>query len=186
MVGIFFLITNFFVCKYSKIKGAIVVVFVWLLDLQLPMKSEPITTIVVSLNPAQARCTRYNILWWSFPTTCDRSVVFQSTLVSSTNKTQPRYNWNIVESGVKHHTLSLSKIKFSPNPKNVCVERMEGVNGISGWSRVLYVYRFTFIVELNWFIYIICINKNLGNVIEYRNKHYQLYIFIFVIILFCL
>ena len=83
-------------------------------------------------------------------------------------------------------TLSLSKIKFSPNPKNVCVERMEGVNGISGWSRVLYVYRFTFIVELNWFIYIICINKNLGNVIEYRNKHYQLYIFIFVIILFCL
>ena len=87
MVGIFFLITNFFVCKYSKIKGAIVVVFVWLLDLQLPMKSEPITTIVVSLNPAQARCTRYNILWWSFPTTFDRSVVFQSTLVSSTNKT---------------------------------------------------------------------------------------------------
>jgi hypothetical protein len=51
------------------------------------------------------------------------------------------------------NTIALSKIKFSPNPKNVCVEWMEGVNGISGWSRVLYVYRFTFIVELNWFIY---------------------------------
>jgi hypothetical protein len=31
------------------------------LDLQLPMHSVPITTNVVSANPAQARCTRYNI-----------------------------------------------------------------------------------------------------------------------------
>ena len=40
-----------------------VVVVAWLLDLQLPMQSVPITTTVVSLNPAQARCTRYNIMW---------------------------------------------------------------------------------------------------------------------------
>ena len=30
-------------------------------DLQLPVQSVPITTNIVSLNPALARCTRYNI-----------------------------------------------------------------------------------------------------------------------------
>jgi hypothetical protein len=39
-----------------------VVVIVWYLDLQLPVQSVPITTNVVSSNPAQAKCTRYNIL----------------------------------------------------------------------------------------------------------------------------
>jgi hypothetical protein len=33
-----------------------------ILDLQLPMQSVPITTNVASLNPVQARCTRYNIM----------------------------------------------------------------------------------------------------------------------------
>jgi hypothetical protein len=32
------------------------------LDLQLPMQSVPITTNVVSSNPVQVRCTRYNIM----------------------------------------------------------------------------------------------------------------------------
>ena len=32
------------------------------MNLQPPMLSMPITTKVVSLNPAQARCTRYNIM----------------------------------------------------------------------------------------------------------------------------
>jgi len=45
--------------KHSSI-GAIVVVIVWYLDLQLAVQSVPITTEVVSLNPTQARCTRYN------------------------------------------------------------------------------------------------------------------------------
>jgi len=31
------------------------------------------------------------------------SYINDITPVSSTNKTPPRYNWNIVESGVKHH-----------------------------------------------------------------------------------
>jgi hypothetical protein len=30
----------------------------------------------VSSNLTQARCTRYNIMWWSLSVTCDRSVVF--------------------------------------------------------------------------------------------------------------
>jgi hypothetical protein len=33
------------------------------LDLQLYMQSVPITTEVVSSNPAQARSTWYNIMW---------------------------------------------------------------------------------------------------------------------------
>ena len=37
----------------------IMVVILWLLDLQLPMQSVPITREVVSLNPAQAGCTNF-------------------------------------------------------------------------------------------------------------------------------
>jgi len=39
------------------------VVIVWQLTLQLPMQSVPVTTEVQSLNPAQTRCTWYNIMW---------------------------------------------------------------------------------------------------------------------------
>ena len=68
-----------------KTQGASVVVIVMQLDLQLPMQSVPITTEVLSSNPAQARFNRYIIIiWLSFSVTCDRSVVFSS---SSTNKT---------------------------------------------------------------------------------------------------
>jgi hypothetical protein len=35
--------------------------------------------------------------------TCDSSMVFSGTPVFSTNKTDSRYNWNMVESGIKHH-----------------------------------------------------------------------------------
>jgi len=39
-----------------------VVVIVWWLDLQLLMQSVPVTTNVVSSNPVQAMCIRYNIM----------------------------------------------------------------------------------------------------------------------------
>ena len=42
---------------FSMIRGAVMVVIIWYLDLQLPMQSVPITTKVVSSNPAQAKCT---------------------------------------------------------------------------------------------------------------------------------
>jgi hypothetical protein len=42
--------------------GVVVVVIVWYLDLQLPMQSVPMTTNVVSSNPAQTRYTRNNII----------------------------------------------------------------------------------------------------------------------------
>ena len=44
-----------------------------------------------------ARSTRYNIMWLNLSVTCDRSV--HGFLWVLTNKN----DWNIVESGVKHH-----------------------------------------------------------------------------------
>jgi hypothetical protein len=34
-----------------------------MVDLQLPMQSVPVTTNIVSSNPAQVKCTQYNIMW---------------------------------------------------------------------------------------------------------------------------
>ena len=64
----------------------------------------PLTTNIVSWNPVQARCTRYNIMWWSLSVTCDRSVVFSkySSFLHQWNW-PPRYHWNIFESVVKQH-----------------------------------------------------------------------------------
>ena len=42
--------------------GAVVVVMIWYLDLQIPIQSVPIITNVVSSNFTQARCIRYKII----------------------------------------------------------------------------------------------------------------------------
>ena len=54
--------------------------------------------------PLMARCTRYNIMWYNLSVACDKSVVFSrySGSLHQYNWT-PRYNWNIVERGAKHH-----------------------------------------------------------------------------------
>jgi len=56
---LFVLIDNIFIIFNDM---HFVIVIAWLLGLQLPMPTLPITTEVVSSNPAQARCTRYNII----------------------------------------------------------------------------------------------------------------------------
>ena len=74
-----------------------------MLDLELSMQPVHITTDVSS-NLDQDEV--YNIMWSSLSVTCDRSVVFAASSVSSTNKTDRHETteiWNIVESGVKHH-----------------------------------------------------------------------------------
>ena len=45
-------LASFLKTSYQNYHGAIVAMIVWLLDLQLPMQSVPITTDVVSLNPS--------------------------------------------------------------------------------------------------------------------------------------
>ena len=54
--------------------------------------------------PFMAMCTRYNIMWLSLSVSCDRSVMFSrySGCLHEYNW-PPRYNWNNVESGIKHH-----------------------------------------------------------------------------------
>ena len=65
--------------------------------------------------PLMARCTRYNIMWSSLSMICDRSVGFSGDSGLLYQQNLPlRYNWNIVESGAKHH---------SPNPNPVHVSR---------------------------------------------------------------
>ena len=46
---------------YQFLKGVIVVVIVWLLDLQLPMESVAITTNIMGLNSTHGEV--YNIMW---------------------------------------------------------------------------------------------------------------------------
>ena len=47
--------------QYTTADGTVVAMIVWQLDLQLRMQSVPITTDVVSSNPAQGEV--YNIMW---------------------------------------------------------------------------------------------------------------------------
>ena len=57
-------LTISYICNVTStyLYGAVVVMIVWLLDLQLPMQLVPITTNVMSSNPAQKNCTRNNIM----------------------------------------------------------------------------------------------------------------------------
>ena len=70
--------------------------------------------------PFMARCTRYNIMWYSLSVTCDRSVVFSgySGFIHQLNW-QPWYNWITAKSGVKHHKPTnnqlLSNVRHSLN-----------------------------------------------------------------------
>jgi hypothetical protein len=60
----------------------------WLLDLQLPMQIVPITTNVMSSNPAQTNCTQYNIDVIKFVSDLrEIGGSCQGILVSSSNKT---------------------------------------------------------------------------------------------------
>jgi len=51
--------TTFDTCTVYLL-GAVAVVIIWYLDLQLPMQSDPITTYVVSSNPAH--CEVHSIM----------------------------------------------------------------------------------------------------------------------------
>ena len=86
--------------------GAVVVVIVLYLDLQLPIQSVLITTKVVCLNPFNGEVYSFTM------------IKFVSDLLHVSGFSRvlwfpPPYNWNIVENGIKHHkpksTLSLHR-----------------------------------------------------------------------------
>ena len=90
------------------------VVIVWKSDLQLPMQSVPITNNVVSSNPAQTRCTRYNILLYvikfiSYLRQVDGFLLI--LLVSSTNK--------IDLHDIAEKLLKVALITIKPNQTNL-------------------------------------------------------------------
>jgi len=62
-----------------------------------------IITNVVNSNQTQVRCTRYNIYDYVIKFVSDLRQVGGLLRFPTPIKRPPRYNWNIVESGVKHH-----------------------------------------------------------------------------------
>ena len=85
--------------NFKELEGTAEVV--WYLDLNLPVQSMHITTYAESSNPDQARYTPFNIMSYSLAVTYGRSVVFSGFIHQK--YWLPRNNWNIGESGVKHH-----------------------------------------------------------------------------------
>jgi hypothetical protein len=86
--------------------GTVVVVILWLLDLQLPMQSVDVTTNVVSSNPIQAICTLCDKVCQWLPAGRWFSL---GTPVSSTNKTDRH---DIAEILLK---VALNTITITPN-----------------------------------------------------------------------
>ena len=77
----------------------------------------PITTNVVSSKPVHGEAYSIQDYMISLSVTCDRSVVFSGYPVFlHQSNWPPRYNWNIVESGVKHH---------KPNLLNTCTQNIQ-------------------------------------------------------------
>jgi hypothetical protein len=72
------------------------------------IQSVPVATKVVSLNTAQSRCTRYNIMLLSLSLTCDRSEVF--SMYSGFPQTDCH---NITEILLK---VALNSIPLTTNP----------------------------------------------------------------------
>ena len=86
--------------------GAVVVVIVWKLDLQLPVQSVPITINVVSSNSHDGV---YSIQHYVIKFVSDLRQVagFLPVLrFPPPIKLTAQYHWNIVESGVKHNNQS--------------------------------------------------------------------------------
>ena len=86
------------------------------------MQSVPITTKVVSSNPVHGEM--HSLQHY---VTCNRSVVFSGTPVSSTNKTERH---DITESGVKHHeptNLEVSDYCITPNEQIFSISWREQV-----------------------------------------------------------
>ena len=95
---------------------AIFCIIVWLLDLQLPMQSVHITTKVVSSNPAHGDV--YSIQHYVKKSVSDLRQIYGFLWVlrfPPPIKLIARYNWNIVESGVKHYNLNHTRTYLSVN-----------------------------------------------------------------------
>ena len=92
--------------------GVIVVMIVQLLDLQLPVQLMPITTKVVSLNPAHAEVYLIQHQVIKFVSDLRQVSDFRRSPVSSTNKTD-RHDTTEILLKVVLNTLNQAKVKSS-------------------------------------------------------------------------
>ena len=77
------------------------------------MQSVHSITKVVSLNPTHGEVYSIHIMWPSLSVTCCSSVVFSRYSGFLYQLNWPLwYNWNIVESGVKHNNPNLRLLQF--------------------------------------------------------------------------
>ena len=113
----------------------------YLLDLQLPVQSVPITNNILSSNPAhhKTRCTRYNIMWQSLSVTCGRLVIFCRYSVSSTNKTN-RHDITEIMLKMVLNTITLTLLCINEFDRNggLIQEKSEDTKGSSeviNWRR---------------------------------------------------
>jgi hypothetical protein len=95
--------------------GAVVVVIVWWLDLQLPVQSVPITTKVVGSNPVHGEV--YSIKHHVIKLVCDLPQV-GSSQVSSTNKTDS-HDITAILLNVELSTITLTLKIQCTSPLNV-------------------------------------------------------------------
>jgi hypothetical protein len=96
-----FIGNRIFSCVLPYHVGAVVVMIVWYLDIQLPMQPVPITTKVVTSNPVHGEV--YSIQHYVIMFVSDLWQVGGFSGFLHQLIWPPQYNWNIVESGVKHH-----------------------------------------------------------------------------------
>jgi len=113
----FFLLDKYYICSCTRLekssmifffKEDVVVVIVWWLDLQLLMQSVAIPTNIVSSNPARGEM--YSIQHYVIMFVSDLwqgSDFFWELWFPPPINLTARYNWNIVESGIKHHNPNL-------------------------------------------------------------------------------
>ena len=99
--------------------GAVVVVIVWWLDLQLPVQSVPITTKVVDSNPVHGEV--YSIKHHVIKLVCDLPQV-GSSQVSSTNKTDSHDITAILLN------VELSTITLTITLKIQCISSLNGLS----------------------------------------------------------
>jgi hypothetical protein len=99
--------------------GAVVVVIVWWLDLQLPVQSVPITTKVVGSNPVHGEV--YSIKHHVIKLVCDLPQV-GSSQVSSTNKTDSHDITAILLN------VELSTITLTITLKIQCISSLNGLS----------------------------------------------------------
>ena len=106
--------------------------------------------------PFMSRCTWYNIIWYSLSVTCDRSVVFSgySGFLPQLNW-PPLTNWNIVESGIKHHnpTNHLVTIQVTSHSKGkrkteLWLQQMQHIRGQPSFPFFFFFFtKFSFLAD---------------------------------------